>query len=59
MKFNIKNYNPFEWKKWFAWYPVQVDKTDNEITYAWLETVWRKYVLTAGGDYFNLYNKIK
>ena len=59
MKFKIKNYNPFEWHEWFAWHPVRVDKNDDEITYAWLEKVNRKFILSAGGDFYNLYKVIK
>lgn len=32
-----------QWHKWFAWYPVCVNKnTLDKAKYAWLEYVWRK-----------------
>lgn len=30
-------------KKWFAWYPVQVNDSYNEPSIVWLEFVFREY----------------
>lgn len=34
-----KRNNRWDWTKWFAWYPVEVE----DDTYVWLETVERKF----------------
>ena len=37
-----------KWHKWFAWYPVRLDKQQGGTEMVWLETVGRKKAL---GDY--------
>jgi hypothetical protein len=41
MKWTRKD--PSEWRRWFAWYPVELDYVSGDKTFVWLEFVNKKY----------------
>jgi len=43
MRWRTELHDPYEWHRWFAWYPVDfIDDIDGHRVTMWLETVERR-----------------
>ena len=40
-----------EWGRWYAWYPVRIDRDNLGSTFVWLEWIERRTMYTWGGSY--------